>query len=143
MQFVIKLNDKSSDISLKFEPIDLSTVRSIAYYVWDKQQQQQQRMQNANTFPLRFDCCIDMQIDCQIVVIVAVIVLVVVVVAVFITAVVVVGGGAATVSPSPLISAGGSPKSGSRRCDLGFETATAAPKNTSSSTEEQFALEIP
>lgn len=43
------------------------------------------------------------------------------VVAVFITAaaVVVVVCAAATVSPSPLISAGGSPESGSRRCDLG------------------------
>lgn len=42
------------------------------------------------------------------------------VVAVFITAAaVVVVCAAATVSPSPLISAGGSPESGSRRCDLG------------------------
>lgn len=84
-------------------------------------------MQNANTFPLRFDCCIDMQIDCQIVVIVAVIVLVVVV-AVFITVVVVVAAAAATVSPSPLISAGGSPESGSRRCDLGWRRRRRHPK---------------
>lgn len=85
-------------------------------------------MQNANTFPLRFDCCIDMQIDCQIVVIVAVIVLVViVVVAVFIT---VAAAAAATVSPSPLISAGGSPESGSRRCDLGWRRRWRHPKTS-------------
>lgn len=92
----------------------------------------QQRMQNANTFPLCFDCCIDMQIDCQIVVIVGVIVLlVVVVVAVLITAVVVVTAAAAaatTVSPSPMISAGGSPVSGSRRCDLGLRRRWRHPK---------------
>lgn len=91
-------------------------------------------MQNANTFPLRFDCCIDMQIDCQIVVIVAVIVLVVVV-AVFITVAVVVAA-AATVSPSPLISAGGSPESGSRRCDLGWRRRRRHPKTPAEAAQQ-------